>query len=89
MGTPVWSHQGMLAHGNIFKAKVKLTFHHGAKLPDSDRLFNASLNANLSRAIDYHVQDKIDVSGLKTLLRAAMDYNATHAVPHSKGSRDI
>ena len=89
MGTPVWSHHGMYAHGNIFKAKVKLTFHHGAQLPDPESLFNASLTANMSRAIDFFERDKIDVSALKTLLRAAMEYNETHEVPHSKGSRDI
>ena len=89
MGTPVWSHRGMYAHGNIFKAKVKLTFHHGARLPDPDQLFNASLTAKMSRAIDIFEEDKLDVRALRTLLRAAMEYNATHAVPQSKGSRDI
>lgn len=89
MGTPVWSHHGMYAHGNIFKAKVKLTFHHGAQLPDPDKLFNASLTAKMSRAIDIFEKDKIDIGALRTLLRAAMDYNETHAVPQSKGSRDI
>ena len=89
MGTPVWSHHGMYAHGNIFKAKVKLTFHHGAQLPDPEELFNASLTANMSRAIDIFERDAIDADGLKTLLRAAMSYNETHAVPQSKGSRDI
>ncbi len=89
MGTPVWSHHGMYAHGNIFKAKVKLTFHHGAQLPDPEKLFNASLAAKMSRAIDLFERDKIDASALKTLLRAATDYNATHKVPQSKGSRDI
>ena len=89
MGTPVWSHEGMLVHGNIFKQKVKLTFHHGAQLPDPKKLFNASLTAKQSRAIDYFKDDKLDVPALKTLLRAAMEYNATHTVAKSKGSRDI
>ena len=89
MGTPVWSHHGMYAHGNIFKAKVKLTFHHGAQLQDPDKLFNASLTANMSRAIDIARSDRIDVRALKALLRAAMTYNETHDVPQSKGSRDI
>lgn len=89
MGSPFWSHEGILGHGNIFKAKVKLTLHHGAHLPDPHGLFNASLNARQSRAIDVFEGDKIDVAALKTLLRAAMDYNATHAVKKSKGSRDI
>lgn len=89
MGTPVWSHNGMYAHGNIFKAKVKLTFHHGAQLPDPYKLFNASLAAKMSRAIDFYERDKIDASALKNLLREAMDYNETHDVPQSKGSRDV
>ena len=89
MGSPFWSHEGILGHGNIFKAKVKLTLHHGAKLGDPSGLFNASLNASQSRAIDVFEGDEIDVDALKALLRAAMDYNATHAVKRSKGSRDI
>ncbi len=89
MGTPVWSHEGMLAHGNVFKKKVKLTIHHGAQLPDPKKLFNASLSANKSRAIDFFEGDKIDVIALKTLLREAMDYNSNHSVQKSKGSRNI
>ena len=46
MGSPFWSREGILGHGNIFKAKVKLTLHHGAKLPDPHGIFNASLNAS-------------------------------------------
>ena len=46
MGSPFWSHEGILGHGNIFKARVKLTLHHGAHLPDPNQLFNASLSAN-------------------------------------------
>lgn len=89
MGSPFWSRAGILGHGNIFKAKVKLTLHHGAHLPDPDKLFNASLKASQSRAIDIFEGDDIDVPALKTLLRAAMAYNETHAVKKSKGSRDI
>ena len=89
MGSPFWSHEGILGHGNIFKAKVKLTLHHGAHLPDPDKLFNASLKASQSRAIDIFEGDDIDVPALKILLRAAVAYNETHAVKKSKGSRDI
>lgn len=89
MGSPFWSRQGIIGHGNIFKAKVKLTLHHGARLPDPENLFNASLSAKQSRAIDIFAGDEIDVGALKTLLRAAMDYNETHSVKKSKGSRDI
>lgn len=89
MGSPFWSHEGILGHGSIFKAKVKLTLHHGAHLPDPDKLFNASLKASQSRAIDLFEGDDIDVAALKSLLRAAMAYNDKHAVKKSKGSRDI
>ena len=68
---------------------MKLTFHHGAQLPNPNKLFNASLSANKSRAIDLFEGEKIDVAALKVLLREAMDYNATHSVPKSKGSRNI
>ncbi len=89
MGSPFWSHEGILGHGNIFKAKVKLTLHHGAHLPDPKRLFNASLGAKQSRAVDIFEGDEIDVIALKTLLREAMHYNSTHSVAMSKGSRDV
>ena len=89
MGSPFWSREGILGHGNIFKAKVKLTLHHGASLPDPNGLFNASLKARQSRAIDIFEGEEIDVAALKELLRAAMEYNRTHAVKKSKGSRDI
>lgn len=89
MGTPVWSYEGMLVHGNIFKDKVKLTFHHGAQLADPKQLFNASLAARVSRAIDIFEDDDIDVAALQELLRVAMVHNATHSVPQSKGSRDV
>ncbi len=89
MGSPFWSHDGILGHGNIFKAKVKLTLHHGAQLSDPQQLFNASLNAKQSRAIDFFEGEDIDETALKALLRAALAYNATHTVNKSKGSRDI
>ena len=53
MGSPVWSHDGMIAVGNAHKDKVKLTFAHGASLPDPDKLFNAGLEGNARRAIDF------------------------------------
>ena len=89
MASRFWSHEGILGHGNIFKAKVKLTLHHGAGLPDPSGLFNASLRASQSRAIDFFKGDAIDATALMTLLRAAMEYNATRIVNKSKGSRDI
>ncbi len=59
MGSPVWSRDGMIAVANAHKEKVKLTFSHGAKLPDPDKLFNAGLEGNLWRAIDFFEGDKI------------------------------
>ena len=86
MGTPVWSHEGMYANANAFKDKVKLTFLHGAQLSDPRKLFNAGLDGNKWRAIDVREGDKIDKTALKALLREAIAYNTTHAVPKSKGS---
>jgi hypothetical protein len=87
MGSPVWSHAGMYALANPHKDKVKLTFFHGAELPDPKKLFNAGLEGNTWRAIDFREGDKIDETALKALLREAMAYNAKHSVPKSKGSR--
>ena len=75
MGSPVWSHHGLIAVGNAHKEKVKLTFAHGAALADPDKLFNAGLEGNARRAIDFFEGDKIDERALKTLVRAAVDYN--------------
>jgi hypothetical protein len=86
MGTPVWSHEGMYANANAFKDKVKLTFHHGAGLPDPRQLFNAGLGGNKWRAIDLREGDSIDKTALKALLREAVAYNTRHSVPRSKGS---
>ena len=87
MGTPVWSHQGMYALANPHKDKVKLTFFHGAKLADPGKLFNAGLDGGKWRAIDIREGDRIDKAALKALLREAIAYNTTHAVPKSRGSR--
>ncbi len=77
MGSPVWSRDGMIAVGNAHKAKVKLTFAHGAKLADPDKLFNAGLEGNAWRAIDFLEGDKVNERALKNLVRAAIDYNQT------------
>jgi hypothetical protein len=74
-GSPVWSHHGIIAVANAHKDKVKLTFSHGASLPDSDQLFNAGLRGNTWRAIDFFEGDKINARALKTLVRAAVEYN--------------
>jgi hypothetical protein len=87
MGTPVWSHDGMVVLANPHKDKVKLTFFHGAKLADPGKLFNAGLAGGKWRAIDFREGDTIDKPKLKALLREAIAYNTTHRVPKSRGSR--
>ena len=77
MGSPVWSRDGIIAVGNAHKDKVKLTFSHGADLPDPDKLFNAGLGGNAWRAIDLFEGDKTNERALKNLVRAAIDYNLT------------
>jgi hypothetical protein len=75
MGSPVWSRDGIIAVGNAHKEKVKLTFAHGAKLADPDKLFNAGLTGSTWRAIDVFEGDKINVVALKKLIRAAVAFN--------------
>ena len=75
MGSPVWSRDGMIAVANAHKDKVKLTFAYGASLPDPDKLFNAGLEGNARRAIDYLEGDRVNERALKNLIRAAIDYN--------------
>jgi hypothetical protein len=74
-GVAVWSHDGILCTGEIYKDKVKLTFAQGASLPDPARLFNASLDGNLRRAIDLREGDRIDAQAFKTLIGAAVAFN--------------
>ena len=75
MGSPVWSRDGIIAVANAHKGKVKLTFMYGAKLADPENLFNAGLEGNARRAIDFFEGDKIDAPALKSLIRAAIAYN--------------
>jgi hypothetical protein len=76
MGSPVWYRDGgMIAVANAHSGKVKLTFASGAKLADPDKLFNAGLDGNLRRAIDFLEGDKVDGTALKALVRAAIAYN--------------
>lgn len=75
MGSPVWYRDGIIAVANAHKGKVKLTFSYGASLPDPDKLFNAGLDGNARRAIDYFEGDKVDSAALKKLIRAAIAYN--------------
>jgi hypothetical protein len=74
-GTPTWSHGGIICTGETYKNVVKLTFAKGASLKDPARLFNASLDGNVRRAIDIHEGDKVDEAALKDLIRAAVALN--------------
>jgi len=74
-GSPVWSHDGMVAVANAHKDKVKITFSHGAGLADPDHLFNAGLDGGAWRAIDFFEGDKVNARGLKKLVRVAVEYN--------------
>jgi hypothetical protein len=76
-GVPVWSHDGMICTGEVYKDKVKLTFAKGASLPDPSRLFNSSLDGNTRRAIDFSDGDSIDKAAFKALIRAAVTLNAS------------
>jgi hypothetical protein len=75
MGSPVWSRDGIIAVGNAHKDKVKLTFDYGARLPDPEKLFNAGLEGNQRRAIDFFEGDEVNAPALKNLVRAAIAYN--------------
>ena len=84
MGTPVWSHGGILCTGESYKAVVKLTFHKGASLPDPAGLFNASLDGNVRRAIDLRQGEQVDARAFKALIRAAVARNAAGAKAKAK-----
>lgn len=83
-GTPVWSHHGGICTGETYKAAVKLTFFKGAALADPSGLFNASLEGNTRRAIDFHQGDAIDEEAFKALIRAAVELNESSARGKSK-----
>ncbi|MBN3847709.1 MULTISPECIES: DUF1801 domain-containing protein [Burkholderiaceae] len=87
MGSPVWSRDGMIAVANAHKGKVKVTFAHGAGLADPDRLFNAGLEGNARRAIDFLEGDKVDERALKALVRAAIEYNRAHLKKNTRGKK--
>ena len=85
MGTPVFSHSGIVCTGEAYKNVVKMTFAKGAALEDPSRLFNSSLDGNVRRAIDIHEGEKIDEAALKDLIRAAVALNLkAKAKPQSK-----
>ena len=74
-GIPVWYHDGLVCTGETYKNHVKMTFAKGASLKDPDRLFNASLDGNVTRAIDIHEGESINEATLKNLIRAAVELN--------------
>jgi hypothetical protein len=77
MGTPVWSHDGIICTGESYKSIVKLTFAKGASLQDPARLFNSSLEGNVRRAIDIHEGEAVDANAFKALIRSAVALNAS------------
>jgi hypothetical protein len=88
LGVPVWEHAGIICTGETYKDKVKLTFAKGASLKDPSGLFNASLEGNTRRAIDFHEGDKIDEKALKALIRAAVALNTSARAARPVRSRE-
>jgi hypothetical protein len=84
MGTPVWSHDGIICTGESYKSVVKLTFAKGASLKDPSRLFNSSLDGNVRRAIDIRVEEEVDESAFKALIRQAAALNISSKSKSSK-----
>ncbi|MDQ6823789.1 MAG: DUF1801 domain-containing protein [Candidatus Eremiobacteraeota bacterium] len=78
-GVPVWAHDGLICTGESYKSVVKLTFAKGAQLKDPKRLFNASLEGNVRRAIDLHEGDKIDEAAFEALIREAVALNQSRS----------
>ncbi len=79
MGTPTWSHDGIICTGESYKSVVKLTFLKGASLKDPAKLFNSSLDGNARRAIDVHEGEEVDAGAFKALIRAAVALNTSSA----------
>jgi len=79
MGTPVWSHDGIICTGESYKSVVKLTFAKGASLKDPARLFNSSLEGNVRRAINIHEGEEVDAGAFKALVKAAVAQNGAKA----------
>jgi hypothetical protein len=87
MGTPVWSHDGIICTGESYKDKVKLTFAKGAVLKDPARLFNSSLDGNVRRAIDINEGEEVDESAFKALVRQAIAVNSAGKSKPSKKAK--
>jgi hypothetical protein len=87
MGTPIWSHDGIITTGESYKSVVKLTFAKGASLKDPARLFNSSLDGNVRRAIDIHEGEKIDEAAFKALVRQAAALNSASMAKGKKKTK--
>jgi hypothetical protein len=87
MGTPIWSHDGIVCTGESYKTVVKLTFAKGASLEDPAHLFNSSLEGNTRRAIDIHEGEKLDESAFKELIRQAVALNGSAKSKPSKKAK--
>jgi len=87
MGTPIWSHGGIICTGESYKNHVKLTFAKGASLKDPARLFNSSLEGNVRRAIDIHEGEEVDESAFKMLVRQAVALNSASKSKRSKKAK--
>ncbi len=77
LGVAVWSHNGLICTGEVYKNSVKMTFPGGASLKAPSSLFNSCLEGSARRAIDFHEGDKVDEEALNTLIRAAVAYNTS------------
>jgi len=87
MGSPVWSHDGIVCTGESYKNVVKLTFARGASLKDPARLFNSSLDGNVCRAIDIHEGEEVDGAAFKALVRQAVALNSSGKSKPSKKAK--
>ena len=87
MGTPIWSHDGIICTGESYKNVVKLTFSRGASLKDPARLFNSSLDGNARRAIDIHEGEEVDEGAFKALVREAVAFNGAGKSKASKKAK--
>ena len=87
MGTPVWSHDGIICTGETYKKAVKLTFAKGAFLKDPKRLFNSSLEGNMRRAIDIHEGEQVNEAAFKALVREAVALNQSGKSKKSKAAK--
>jgi len=84
MGTPVWSHDGIICTGESYKSVVKLTFAKGASLKDPAHLFNSSLEGNVRRAIDIHEGEEVGKAAFKALVRQAITLNSSRKAKSAK-----